>query len=107
MSLKDKHWPQPQDTLADWDKAAGQAALPEAERIGMEQLMERKGGRFVAGGDFRAATTESESTRKRHILLKNAEAGAAIADMEGEGFTTGQAIRTIDPKRGSRARTLG
>lgn len=107
MSLKDKHWPQPKDPLEDWDKAAGQAALPDAERQGMEALLERKGGRFVAGGEFRAAATEGESTRKRHILKKNAGVGDAISAMESEGFTTGQAIRVIDPKRGSRARTLG
>lgn len=106
---KDKLWPKGAvvDTLGDWDKAAGQvemqAGQAAAELEGATELLERK-GRFVADGDFRATAVEGQSNRSRHISSKNALTGAAISDLEGAGYSTGQAVRAIDPKRGSRAR---
>lgn len=101
---KDRLWPKPVDTLADWDKAAGQAGMPEAEQQGMAELLDRK-GRFNASSDNRVETGEGAQGRKRHISDKKAQTGAAMSDLEGQGYAAGQAARLLDPKRGSRARS--
>jgi len=104
-TAQDKLWPEAVDPNEAWTQATIQLGLDAAEAEAAQELIGRKSEvpGYVNGGTARAEESNQPSNRKRHIGIKGAVDGGAIADLEEAGIPRGQATHLINGKRGSRA----